>query len=653
MRFINTALICAGLVLFIPLGAGLQAAEAGSGVLVNVWPLAFGVARPGSVMPVVVEIVNQAPVFEGEIEAWIGGNEDAWVVAQKVSIGRGKFRYYMYPQYPEHESDILTVRVVNQAKRVVASQVVPIMPKPGYPWIGVYAGKGRSFGPQNVPDKKAAIISLYKTDLMPDQWYGYKFLDILFWDGHEAVMLTKDQQKAIESWVAQGGRLILTARTGDRILMPPFSGGVLPAAMELVSTAAPDGKVCFSSKEFPAGPQALFAEIKFGLGTIVLLRSDVDGVTTLAPDALAKLLARYWPVQLYDTRSVSNAPVARFSYDSDERDGLKQLLARYSGFMKIDFRPVLYTMLFYIFMISLVEYLVLRKIGKLGWTWIVFPLQIAGFSIYSYCSFYQGQLGKNERYELVFHDIGQDSRSRLMSSACIRKSSTAPYVAMIERARFIAPITGENEVDHMMYNRQGKPTSGTVVRETTTPSADKQIAIPGYVRSLKFISEEWLAVETNLPFVCQLTFKNKTLAGRITKNQPLDVFEWFVLFQSKIWQVDAAGVISVERRAPPQHRNIHDHNAQISREELDKQLQSSMVHRVRSRVMSLIECSRDSRFRDDYYRERMGRDDMFPHYMREDEAVLFAFCEEQKEYDDMSVKTIRCYRQIIDVGTVP
>lgn len=656
MSLLNKTLIRAVSVLIIALEAAFQAGAAETGVLVNVWPLAFGVARPGAVMPVVVELMNQSPVFEGEIEAWIGESEGAWVVAQKVSVGRGKFRFFMYPPFPAHETGDLYVRVVNRATRVVASQTVSVIPKPGHLWVGIYAGKGRSFGPQNVPDKKAAIINLYKTDLMPDQWYGYKFLDVLFWDGHEAVMLTKEQQKALEQWVAQGGRLILTARTGDMTIVPPFSGTMLPATVALESTSTPGEQVLFSAKEFPATPPSLYSERTFGLGTIVLLRCDVDSVATLLPDELAKLLTGFSPGHRDVSRRNRNSPAGSRAYDAEEWGGVGQLLARYSGFVKLEFNPVLYTMLFYIFMISIVEYLVLRKWRKLGWTWIVFPLQIAVFSLYAFCVFYQGELGKNERYELVFHDIGPDLLSRMVAFSCIRKNATKPYVATLERAHLIVPFKdgpGGEDMNYMRYDRRGNATSGTVMRETTASSTDKQVAIPGYVRSLKFFTEAWSGTETNLPFICQFAFKNGNLGGLITKNRTLSVFEWFLLFKGKIYEVNTAGAISGGTRKPAKTNYNHFHHAAISQEETDIRLKMDVINRVRSRVDRFVEWSRDSPNHDEYLRYKADNDDMLPPFVRENEAILFAFCEEQKEYDSVSVKTIRCYRQIVDVGATP
>jgi hypothetical protein len=227
---------------------------------------------------------------------------------------------------------------------------------------------------------------------------------------------------------------------------------------------------------------------------------------------------------------------------------------------------------------------------------------------------------------------------------------------MIDRARLIAPFSSDNDedgIDFPRYNQHGKLILGTVVRETASTSTNKQISIPGYVRSMKFFSEEWLSVETNSPFVCQLKTGNGSIGGRITINRPFEVIEWFILFQGKIWQVNTDGVISIDDRTRTQPGIDGYSNSNISQAELDTQLKSAVISKVRSRLVSMIEWAHDRRNQDEYFRARMGRDDMLSHYLRNDEAILFAFCEEQKECADVSIKTIRCYRQMIDAGTVP
>ena len=165
--------------------------------------------------------------------------------------------------------------------------------------------------------------------------------------------------------------------------------------------------------------------------------------------------------------------------------------------------------------------------------------------------------------------------------------------------------------------------------------------------SFQFFTEEWPHQSTEVPFVCKLNANGRLLEGSITRKIETPASHLFLIYRNRVYDVDDGMRIS---RRPTAIENIRESGdyRYYYREAEDFNLLESLVKWTKTGTANFIVCSSE------YYAAEgrttyAPRDSIYPHFLRDDRAILFAFLAEQSKYAGMDVNRIKCIRQIVDV----
>jgi hypothetical protein len=268
-------------------------------------------------------------------------------------------------------------------------------------------------------EQSIQVAQVRQVEQLPEQWFGYQGVDWLLLAGNEASFLRRLRQEkgrlqALATWVAQGGRLLLHLSAGQeqevqRLLTAPVWEPALPPL--LAPTAAPRRLTSGASLQnwarvggvpFPVSRQEPFALARLQAcpeaeilcrdeetGQPILLRLPWGrGQISLLAFALDAPAFRQWAGRWVFWQALRNAlaphttwrhpPLAATAAEDAAQDigaFLARHLEQFEG-PAISFGWLAVLLLAYIVLVGPVEYVLLRKVGRLEATWLTFPLGI-------------------------------------------------------------------------------------------------------------------------------------------------------------------------------------------------------------------------------------------------------------------------------------
>jgi len=280
------------------------------------------------------------------------------------------------------------------------------------------------------------VITVKNISDLPTQWFAYGAID--------TIVLSTDQQTtldaidpvraaAIQTWVRQGGKLIVSVASNWQVVSQSFLQSMLPATPEGVQTAGrlglevrlieglAGGKVPMEVTEIgiplvrltnvrgtvlPRGiPDAasnpFIVEGTYGFGTVTLIGFDPS--TPSFRDWVER--RGFWMNALGLPAAVAESEDNGWNtHPLDIAMWIDTGLSSFSEVTVVPFSTVALLILVYIALIGPVDYFVLKKIfGRLELTWITFPLIVIGISVASYYSAYwlKGDQVRVNRVEML------------------------------------------------------------------------------------------------------------------------------------------------------------------------------------------------------------------------------------------------------------
>jgi len=212
------------------------------------------------------------------------------------------------------------------------------------------------------PDRQPVVVRLDDAAALPTQWYGY--------EGVDAVVVATDHPEtyekpaaeddpraaAMDRWIRLGGRLLVLS--GPR---PDLADD--PEQRPWVRTVRGFGQVTFLGVD--PDPSAL--DPWGGRGALV-----------------ARLL--HWPQRAEEaTADLTGDTQMGFGDISGQ---LRAALDRFTGVQVVPFGVVVAVILVYLVLIGPIDYWMLARWKRLGWTWLTFPLVIVIFGAGAYVAAY-------------------------------------------------------------------------------------------------------------------------------------------------------------------------------------------------------------------------------------------------------------------------
>lgn len=376
---------------------------------------AGGLHRGNALVPFHARLEN--PTAEDRVidleGTWDGAGA---TVARRVDLAAGARKELDLFLGPAAQRSGFRVRIKGEGKELYreaifssvwvdpATTVVGLLHPHPMGWGGLQAAPGRRSSNRRTGERPAfegKVVHL-EAKLLPSHVEGLRTFDLLIWPQPRPRELSGEQTRALGRWIESGGHLVLATAAAGPYVLGPWTGVDVDRAVavnDLRALAAAGGAPLGPLAEplaavalEPAGGEvwleeswgAIAVDERRGAGRVTVLGFDPSAPPV---DRWAGL-GRFWLEILrrggHAARPRTPLTTNRFAPPLDLRETARFLLTR--NVVRIDLPLTGLGLLFllYLAIIGPGEYLALRRLGRLKWTWWTFPAWVAVFSLGAY-----------------------------------------------------------------------------------------------------------------------------------------------------------------------------------------------------------------------------------------------------------------------------
>ncbi|HSJ52902.1 MAG TPA: hypothetical protein VLC52_04075 [Anaerolineae bacterium] len=468
-----------------------------------------GYFKFGEWLPVWVNLENSGPDLDAEVRVRLAGSWGTTTFASPVALPTGSRKRLPVYVLPNNYSHQLEVQLVAGGK-VIHSQEVPINPRVNLTYmIGLIAPErgsialllGAALPGQNRPIE---LVDVALADL-PTRVEGLRSLDCLILNDVDTSSLTPEQRETLESWVHQGGRLIVAGGAGARrtsaglgeSLLPvklrteqeldslsglaTFAGGEpirVPGPFLVATGDVTEGQTLSSQQGLP-----LVHERVLGSGSVDWIALDLDASpfnawsgTTAFWERLLAPGATYPPWLPTDmsarqmqagsmTYALSNMP----AMDLPSVQGLAVLLA------------------IYVLVVGPLNYLFLRWRKRLQWAWITIPLLTLLFAGGAFALGYVLRGSDLILNKLAVIGVHGDGSASIRGYVGLFSPSQRSYEVRMPGSYLLSPLSP----DYNPWGPGGLPTSGEMVFLQGDPGQVRGMAVNQWSMQALMVEGNW------------------------------------------------------------------------------------------------------------------------------------------------------------------
>lgn len=186
-------------------------------------------------LPVRVELATSIPI-DGEVavDVPVQGYDTPLSFRQTVRLLPGAPRQIVVEAFVPDARGVLAVRLVASG-REVTRQNLPLSATRAVEGV-VLALTREPAGLEFLSELQRKIRAVYVTEAdLPDQWQGYAGVQLLVIRDFNERAISPAQQRALEEWVLQGGRLLVTGGSALATLRASWLLRMLPADPEVLT----------------------------------------------------------------------------------------------------------------------------------------------------------------------------------------------------------------------------------------------------------------------------------------------------------------------------------------------------------------------------------------------------------------------------------
>ena len=422
-----------------------------------------GKARNGEWFPVTVEIENDGPAFNGEIEIKPSSfNEQS--IRYTIELPNNTRKRLSIPVF-NNSSYRWNAKLLNDGKVVSKNDNLRIDSIPWFSKLFAAVSGQQSSGPilpetrfknNNANRRFSPEVVNIQADIFPDNPVTLHGLSSLYLNSKSAINFRAEQASAVSIWVRSGGHLILGVDQPSDITGTPWLRELLntqfglmrnldvgPLIRDWLSNAGyPMGAIDeqFNTKFLNATPvrmkdgktlmsfdgETLIANANRGLGQVTILGFNPEREPIRSWENRAWLWAR-----LADIDSewfVSEKPPR--DYGRMNVDGLYGMMIDSRQVSKLPVVWLILLLIIYLVIIGPVDRIWLKRINKQMLTWLTFPIYVIFFSFLIYYIGYRLRAGQLEINELHIVDVlpGDQVALRGRSYASIYSPSNKDYL---------------------------------------------------------------------------------------------------------------------------------------------------------------------------------------------------------------------------------
>ena len=358
-----------------------------------------GYCKEATWIPVRVTVANSGPDLNARVQVSYGtSNTDKAITGTDISLPNTSQKEFFLYFYPPRFLRSLNVSLVVEDKTLAKVDLRLTCLTGDDLLVGLLAGDPSAYNVLN--EVKTSNGSVHLAQLqpanLPDQPQGWEGLDALIIAGEDVGRLTSKQHQALRSWVASGGKLLVTGglnwqntSSGLEDILPvspdatykvsslsalkaysnsPFSS-TTPGILA-VGQLRPDAEVLVEQEGYP-----LIAKRQIGLGNVYYLSMD----PSLQP------LAGWGGMQdLYSYLFGFSAPEPVWSENHWDNYSINRALSTLPELGLPPIYSICGWLAIYIVVIGPVNYLVLRRLKRGELAWLTTPAIVIVFTCIAY-----------------------------------------------------------------------------------------------------------------------------------------------------------------------------------------------------------------------------------------------------------------------------
>lgn len=338
----------------------------------------------GRVAAVQLLVRNQGPALTGALQLfWAGGPALQPPDPSPHSLVGARGERFLVPvQLPEQSvrrfslsvpsgdsdaQDALWVFLLNPDGRVLARCPIPGTPYSKGSGRVAVVGSGLPSAARTAFGYPASVT--VRADSLPDHWAGYDAIDVLLCTNFDGTAIRPSQKEALLHWVGQGGTLVWMgtrkAELAGEIWKELFASDGI-SETETDELRFPEGTVRLGRRipvlqgghKGALSSLPLVALFPYGAGRVALFGFHAD---LAEAEPLWRLLA----------------PPERTGGGDAQARLVDRVAQEFPGFHPPRIDLLLVALILYALLVGPVEYFVLRRKGRMEWTWVTFP-SVAG-----------------------------------------------------------------------------------------------------------------------------------------------------------------------------------------------------------------------------------------------------------------------------------
>jgi hypothetical protein len=444
----------------------------------------------GEWLPLSVSLANDGPAVYAEVRAdsTSAGDQTTYVAPVELPAGARK-RLTLYVR-PASFAKAMRVRLVEVSPpgsrrpsgagkegRLLDTQTVDLTVERNTNYlVGVLASRPQAFTilggltlnpapeeqafkgpPQYSRPVKTIPISL--ADL-PDRSEGLRALDALVLSGVDTSELSPEQGRALQNWVEQGGRLVLgggAAAARTQAGLPEALVQAMRPAGELEDVMSLDGLERFAGEEvrtpgpftvaWPSAGQALVEQD--GRALVVEERLGDGRVSYVALDLAASPFdawagtAAFWEKLLTPGSAYPSNASPDVSPRASRVSSMAYPLQNLPALALPSLRWLAGLLALYILLVGPLNYVVLRRLRRLGWGWVTIPTVTLLFSAGAFAFAYEVRGGDVIINKISVITFGQDQQP-METFVGLFSPARRAYTLSFPGQALLAPLVTEN-----------------------------------------------------------------------------------------------------------------------------------------------------------------------------------------------------------------
>lgn len=372
----------------------LSGSAAGS-VTMNARILLQGHARVGGWAAIEVDLQNDGPPIQGELQM-SAGTQSTVRYAMAVNLPTGSHQTYVLHAQPPAFGRNVKVDLVAGGTVVDSVTVAYLVHEAAQLIVGVVAERPAAIVaglklPANAFGTAPGVVTLGVADL-PQRAEGWSSIDRLVWQDVDSNQLSNDQLAALRQWISAGGRLVIVGGTAGIGTLSAFPDDLLPFRPTATLDLDPSrliglvGPLPSGAWEVPAmagaagagraiatsGDRVIAGDLVYGNGRVIILGFD----PTVAWLAESKAVEQLW-------RGLLPERTATGGITGDD----SQIVGAVYQLPALALPPttgLLVIIAAYILIIGPINYLILKRLDRRELAWITMPVLVLTFAAASF-----------------------------------------------------------------------------------------------------------------------------------------------------------------------------------------------------------------------------------------------------------------------------